>query len=323
MSMKLSVVTAAWIIVWALGYSLPVQARGYGGHYYGSHYGYGYSGHHGYRHGRYGHGYRHHGYRHGRYGYGYRHGYRHYGRYGHHRGPYYVYRHNSYRYPVYSGRHYRSHGHGPLYTLLSVPAHLAYGILKTPAVIVDSLTRPHSSENYTSDGNSIPQHIRKDQATTQSTQINQPVKKNSRASGSGWDALAEGRYSDALQLFRILAETNPDRGIPKAGYAIAAAADGDLDRGIWAMKRALQYDAESLNYLRMDMELGATLTNLISHYQIRMNNDQDSDTGLMLASLYFLSGDLGTARQTLELSRQYGQSDNLTRLDNLISQNEN
>ena len=305
MSMKLSIVTAAWIIVWALVYSLPVQARGYGGHYYGGHYGYGYSGHHGYRHGRYGY------------------GYRYYGRYGHHRGPYYVYRHNSYRYPVYYGRHHRSHGHGPLYTLLSVPAHLAYGILKTPAVIVDSLTRPHSSENHNSGGNSSAQNIGIDTATTQSTHINQPAKDNSRVSDSGWDALAEGRYRDALQSFRILAEANPEKGTPKAGYALAAAADGDLDRGIWAMKRALQYDADSLSYLRMDMKLESTLAELIGHYQVRMNKGQNIDTGLMLVSLYFLSGDLSTARQTLELTRQYGQSDNLTRLDNLISQNEN
>lgn len=304
----LSITTAAWIIILTLVYSSSAHAGGYGGYYYGSHYGYRHYGHHGNYYGN--------------------HGYGHYGHYGYHRGPYYVYRHSGYYSPgYYHERNHSTHGHSPLYTLLTLPAHLAYGILKAPAVIVDSLTRPYSSGSNTPGDNSHGHSSGAGNVSSQpgETENNQPAKEEGARimDSTGWDDLAQGRYRDALHSFGNLAQANPDKGAPKAGYALAAAAVGDLDRGIWAMKRALLFDADSLNYLQVDMNLESTLAELISRYQVRMDNRQDADSGLMLASLYYLSGDLNAARQTIELTRQYGHSDNLARLGDLISQHEN
>ncbi len=203
-----SVLKAAAGVIAMLLASSP-SAYAYGGHhggYHGGHYGYGY-------HGSYGHYYSPHFYS------GYRGGYGGYDR------PYYY---SGYRrgYGLYHRPYYSGHGgHSPLYSLLSLPATLAYHILKLPAYL---LAGPHVSGDYyyAPDGGAGRDRSRTPGAddTPAQPRKNGPgapeQQGGARAPDSAsWDALVEGRYRDALHSFANEAQANPLKGGPKVGYA--------------------------------------------------------------------------------------------------------
>lgn len=303
------------LTVFALFAITSAPATAYGGHYGGGHHGgyYG-GGHHG---GYYGGG--HHG---GYYGGG------HYG--GHHGGHHYGYGY-PYRYSYYGGHHggyghggyygpYSYHGgyHSPLYSLLSIPAYVAYAALSVPAAIVGGY-----GHGYDGGGHGDSGHYNGDQQPDSGhgpDNATPPGNDNGSTQGrfndtkyaDNWDALAQGSYHSALRGFGDEATAQPRKGTPKIGYALASAMSGDLDRGAWAMKRALKYDPESLNYLQLDAEFKPVLEDLIGRYETQSH----ADAVLMTASLHFLNGDSGAAGQTLA---QYGQYRNETGFAQLVA----
>jgi len=278
--------------------STTAEARYYGGHYsfghghHGGHSGihFGYRGHYGYPH-RY---YRKHHY--------YRHGYR-----GYYHKPYYYGRNYYYR-PGYKSHGGRYRHHSLLYGLLAAPAYLAYGILKTPAVIVESLAgaRHHSSRHdsgHRGHDDDL-EHRRHDPRNTSGSENNRsdayhddkPASSGVAPVDNAWALLQQQQYRQALQEFGTRATAQPEEGIHKIGYALAAAGSGDLQRGDWAMKRALRYDRDAFHYIEVDDSVQGLVSQLIREYESHGNGD----SVVTLSMLYYLSGDKSKAKQIIQ-----------------------
>lgn len=261
----------------------------------------------------------------GYYSYGYRHHSPHYRHYGHHygyRGHYYRhYSHHGYPHRrYYSPNYYHGYSshHSPLYKLLSVPAYLAYGILKIPATILGGLTGSHyyagdyhdnDRHDVTPGGSKYNDNNTHDENSGAGTENHrgsgylpksQPGIRQGENTNPGWNALARGRALEALRYFGRQAQANPRQGESKVGYALAAASAGDLERGSWAMRRALRYDPDALHYLQLDSELQEDLSGLIERYQGMLTGDNNNDTVVMITALHYLRGDISSAEQSME-----------------------
>lgn len=117
----------------------------------------------------------------------------------------------------------------------------------------------------------------------------------------GWYLLRKGRPAEALTVFGKSAQASPSSGVPKIGYALAAAELGQLDRGIWAMRRALHFDPDSLHYVAVGETLAPKLIYLTGRYKASGHySAKHRDAYFMLAALYYLLGERDTARQEIQ-----------------------
>ena len=115
---------------------------------------------------------------------------------------------------------------------------------------------------------------------------------DSRDSRNNWRLLASGRYRQAMDGFSREAKSYPDKGTPKIGYALTAAASGDLRKGVWAMRRAAEYDPQALRELRPDSDTVKLIDDLQKRYHnYRSYNLSPKDAGFMITSLHLLRGD--------------------------------
>ena len=131
--------------------------------------------------------------------------------------------------------------------------------------------------------------------------------------GGGWARLAEGRYSQALSIFAAEASNRPNAGRPKVGYALSTAAGGDLRRGVWAMRRALGFDPESIHYMTLDEPLRSRVVQLITRYHDNAGPAvRNAEAAFMLASLHYLLGDTDSARTTIDRAVADGDSSSST-----------
>ncbi len=134
-----------------------------------------------------------------------------------------------------------------------------------------------------------------------------------------WLTLVQGKYSEALSIFAKEAQSNPNSGIPKVGYALATAIGGDLERGIWAMRRAFQIDPDSLHYLQLDKNGHLLIDNLIGQYSSQKNRTDDQT--FMLSALHYLKHDYAVAKKSIVNVNKYGnKSSSSTNLERLIEQ---
>jgi len=227
----------------------------------GGHY-YGGYGHHGYgHHYGYGHSYGHH------YG-GHEHG--HHGGYGHHYayyglGAYALYGLYGHYGHDYGHHYYGSHYYTPYYGHYSYP--YSYG---------------YSSYSHES-------HVYNNQEGTRITH-----------SRDGWKLLKDNHPKDALNAFAIEAQNNPAKGMPKVGYALASAETGQLDRGVWAMRRALRFDPESLHYMTVDQSLQPRIKELIHRYDYDSASAKATDAAFMRASLHYLLRESVEAKHAMD-----------------------
>ena len=121
------------------------------------------------------------------------------------------------------------------------------------------------------------------------------------AGDRGWELLREHRAADALDVFGETAQANPSSGGPKIGYALAAAELGRLDRGIWAMRRALRFDPDSLHYVTIDDGLRPMVERLTARYdEADQVEVKWADSHFMLAVLHYLLGNYDTAQDSIE-----------------------
>jgi len=225
----------------------------------------------GYLHFGYGHHEEHGGYGHDGYGYGYPLYYGLHSYYGHH---YYGHHYGGYGYPYYG--HYYG-GYSFPYDRYSY---------REPYTSNDDNYNGSSSSNYRSRGNS------------------------GNTSGHGWTLLGNNQASAALTDFGRQAQAAPSKGGPKVGYALASADLGRLDRGVWAMRRALRIDPEALHYVALDRHMDAKVDQIIHQYQNRQYRNgryrnkqaystRDADAAFMLASLHYLKRDIKAARTNI------------------------
>ena len=116
------------------------------------------------------------------------------------------------------------------------------------------------------------------------------------ATPTAWQKLAEGNDSDALYLFGREAEADTQRAIPKVGFSLAAAGLGELDKSVWAMRRALYTDASSVHYAPIDEAVAARIWELVVRFEPQPSYDAgDMDDYFMLAALHYLVGDIPAA----------------------------
>ncbi|MDX1515138.1 MAG: hypothetical protein R3174_15480 [Gammaproteobacteria bacterium] len=126
--------------------------------------------------------------------------------------------------------------------------------------------------------------------------------------GDGWALLREGRAREAQAAFGGAAARQPRDGGVKAGFAIAAAASGELEMAAWSMRRALKVDAKALAHLPVDESLSRTLLTLIDEFAISEGGRVEMrDAAFMRAALHYLLGEPGAARRALALAVEMGE----------------
>lgn len=245
----------------------------------------------------YGYYYGHHGYGH-HHGYGYHYGYPGYGHYYGYPGYGHYYGHHGYGYGYGYGYGSGSHYYNPVYGVLKAPAEIAYGVLSIPAHVLGSVTG-HHGHDYSSA--SSPGGASHSDATPSGTYGGGDQGNRGATTGQGgWSYLADGQYSTALGAFAREAEGNPRHGVPKVGYALSAAAAGDYSRGVWAMRRAWQFDPQGVEYLALDARGQAVVRELADRYQQRFKEHADADSAFMVAALRYITQEKDTARAYLQ-----------------------
>ncbi len=269
------------------GFGLHYGSRG--GYHYGHH---GHHGHHGYHGSHYG---GHSSYYGGHYlGYNYGHRYGHGSYFSH--GPHYDHR------AYYLGSRSNYFERRPSYAFTIRPQQLYYGESNGRGFVDQSrrsgstlsaaysyanesggANRSHSSEPDSEETMPYPEH---------------PVVKNGDhdPATSGWALLAD-KPSAALAVFALEATNNPTRGLPKAGYAIAQALLNNNTSAIWAMRRALEFEATALHYVPLDESLGERFDELIVSYRHRLEEGtgHPGDDHVMIATLAYIRHDYEVA----------------------------
>jgi len=134
---------------------------------------------------------------------------------------------------------------------------------------------------------------------------NQNYERRNNNSGNGWTLLGNNQASAALTDFGKQAQASPSKGGPKVGYALASAQLGRLDKGVWAMRRALRIDPRALHYVTLDTRLDAKVEYIIRQYEKQLAySRRDSDAAFMLASLHYLRRNLEAARSNIDQAMQ-------------------
>jgi hypothetical protein len=127
--------------------------------------------------------------------------------------------------------------------------------------------------------------------------------------------LAGGDQESALKTFSTQAQNDPKNGALKVGYALATAETGDLDRGVWAMRRAVRIDPDALHYLRLDEDMQGIVNNLIHRYEDDDYHTLEAiDRDFMVASLYYLLHNAEAAARILPDKDTHTSTQNLGRL---------
>ncbi len=125
----------------------------------------------------------------------------------------------------------------------------------------------------------------------------------------GWTLLAEGHSREALLWFARQATNNPRAGQPKVGYALVVAADGNLSRGVWAMRRAFRLNGETLVYMVLDEPLRKPVGELINAYESASPDSVGlADSAFMRAALNYLIGRYDSANKLAREARNAGDT---------------
>ncbi len=141
---------------------------------------------------------------------------------------------------------------------------------------------------------------------------------HSRINSRAWQTLTQGEYRTALNIFAQEAQSYPNSGIPKVGYALATASSGNLERGVWAMRRALRIDPTSLHYLQLN-EKGRVLIEYLIHQYSSQENQTNFNQAFMVSALHYLIHDYVAAKKSIASAQQYGEkSPSFTNLQKLV-----
>ncbi len=124
-------------------------------------------------------------------------------------------------------------------------------------------------------------------------------------SHEGWNALSGGNAGFALDIFAIQSQEDMGNGVPRIGFALAAAANAELDRGARAMRKALSIDPWALNDIHITNELRLMIDMLAEEYTAALQHKgQDLDYSFMAATLSYLKQDYSTASEMIPDSDQ-------------------
>ncbi len=133
------------------------------------------------------------------------------------------------------------------------------------------------------------------------------IKRRSLEDDKGWSLLAQGKARRAKSVFVNQASSHPEASQPKVGYALSSAMLGDLDRGVWAMRRALRTDPKSLHYLTVDEALQPYVLDVVDRYEERLNGSgRNPDNAFMISALRYLLDDTDAARSAIGQAIDHG-----------------
>ena len=121
----------------------------------------------------------------------------------------------------------------------------------------------------------------------------------------GWRLLGQNNPREALDVFATQAGKQHNDGVPKVGYALSAAMQGDLNKAAWAMRRAFRIDPDSLHYMKIDASLRTSIDTLLAEYHNQLNYAQGNrhfDVAFMIAALNYLIHENDAARVAIEES---------------------
>ncbi len=234
----------------------------------------------------------------GGYGYGYHHGYGHYGR---HTGLH---------------AHYSTHGGGSA---------VGYAILGVLSVLVlsqildnDRYDRPRTVAR----SQPLPEYRRDSRVTRpypRTPQRQAPVLPTFDRH-EGWQALGKAEPDNAMRIFAIQSRQNLRSGVPKIGFALATAANGERQRAVWSMRRAIDIDPGALDQVVMDAELEQLVSDLNEHYRADITSASAQPYhAFMIAALSYLQGDIPGAENFITAADDSRSSNNLRSLINTAS----
>ena len=231
-----------------------------------------------------------------------------YGQYGysHHR-PYVYKHHRHYGYPYHRSYYHSRHRH---YGHYGVSSHFSGDAAYVVLGILGAAFLTHLfTSNKTEYRNTYP----KTYSNTAPVKYKTPARKTTYHynENEGWDWLAKGNADYALDIFAVQSQQDLNSGIPKVGFAIAAATRGEKERAIRAMRKAVRIDATALNLINIET-IEPTIQKLTKNYQL--NNINDTDTYFMIATLAYLNKDYVTANTLITENDQSQSANNLREL---------
>ncbi len=236
-----------------------------------------------------------------------------YGSHGYHFGYGHGYGHYGYSYNAHHG-HYSHHGH------IGTAGYVFLGILG-----VAVLSQILNNDNYRY------RHYRRpysyNQPTYRQSRPYNPPTRSGRVStnnksraktiydysdNEGWDWLAKGNADYALDIFAIQSQQNLNSGIPKVGFAIAAAANNEMDRATRAMRKAIRIDADALDKININ-NIKPIIDTLTENYKL-LSNKNNTNNAFMVAVLSYLNQDYSTANNLIAENDKSQSANNLRKL---------
>lgn len=236
-----------------------------------------------------------------------------YGSHGYHFGYGHGYGHYGYSYNAHHG-HYSHHGH------IGTAGYVFLGILG-----VAVLSQILNNDNYRY------RHYRRpysyNQPTYRQSRPYNPPTRSGRVStnnksraktiydysdNEGWDWLAKGNADYALDIFAIQSQQNLNSGIPKVGFAIAAAANNEMDRATRAMRKAIRIDADALDKININ-NIKPIIDTLTENYKL-ISNKNNTNNAFMVAVLSYLKQDYSTANNLIAENDKSQSANNLRKL---------
>lgn len=236
-----------------------------------------------------------------------------YGGHGYHFGYGHGYGHYGYSYNAHHG-HYSHHGH------IGTAGYVFLGILG-----VAVLSQILNNDNYRY------RHYRRpysyNQPTYRQSRPYKPPTRSGRVStnnksraktiydysdNEGWDWLAKGNADYALDIFAIQSQQNLNSGIPKVGFAIAAAANNEMDRATRAMRKAIRIDADALDKININ-NIKPIIDTLTENYKL-ISNKNNTNNAFMVAVLSYLKQDYSTANNLIAENDKSQSANNLRKL---------
>ena len=107
----------------------------------------------------------------------------------------------------------------------------------------------------------------------------------------GWEALSRYESTTAINAFKAQSQKDPKASLPKIGFALATALQGESDKAFWALNLALIADISDLRYFSADSGLRLIVDDLLENYQ---------NKSLMTATLFYLKQDYHSAQSTIQ-----------------------
>ncbi|MBN45580.1 MULTISPECIES: hypothetical protein [unclassified Methylophaga] len=107
----------------------------------------------------------------------------------------------------------------------------------------------------------------------------------------GWEALSRYESTTAINAFKAQSSKNPKASLPKIGFALATALQGETDKAFWALNLALIADTSDLRYFSADPGLQLVIDDLLENYH---------NKPLMTATLLYLKQDYRSARTLIK-----------------------